>query len=309
MLTTLFVDMNAYFASVEQEVRPSLRGKPVGIVATLTDYTCCIAASYEAKKMGVKTGTGVIDAKRLCPEIRIIEARPELYVRYHHQIVAAVESCIHVDTVMSIDEMACRLMGSEREPENAMTIGYRIKAAIRNVGETLRCSIGIAPNRVLAKVASDMQKPDGMTVITLADLPHKLYPLELEDLPGVGKRMHARLRLAGICTVEQLCARRKIVWRRSGRACWEHVGITGCGARKRWSRPRTAVRWGTRMSCRPTYEMKNQPAPSSSTSSTRPECGYGAWDTGRRCWACRWNSKTAGGTRRDRWGTVRIRRR
>ena len=125
--------------------------------------------------MGVKTGTGVIDAKKLCPDIRIIEARPELYVRYHHQIVAAVESCIHVDNVMSIDEMACRLMGPEREPENAIAIGHKIKLSVKNVGETLRCSIGIAPNRLLAKVASDMMKPDGLTVIKLEDLPHKLY--------------------------------------------------------------------------------------------------------------------------------------
>lgn len=207
MLTTIFLDMNAYFASVEQQVRPSLRGRPVGIVATLTDYTCCIAASYEAKQMGVKTGTGVRDARKLCPGIKIIEARPELYVRYHHQIVEAVESCLHVDHVMSIDEMACRLMGTERAPENAIALGHKIKRTIKaQVGDYLRCSVGIAPNRLLAKVASDMQKPDGLTVIKLEDLPQKLYSLDLEDLPGIGKGMHARLERSGIKTVEALCA-------------------------------------------------------------------------------------------------------
>jgi DNA polymerase IV len=205
MLTTLFVDMNAYFASVEQQVRPSLRGKPVGVVATMTDSTCCIAASYEAKRQGVKTGTGVREAKRMCPGLRIVVARPELYVRYHHRIVEAVESCVHVSSVHSIDEMACRLLSNECEPGRAVEIAGAIKAAIRGVGDTLGCSIGIASNRILAKVAADMQKPDGLTVIQKHELPERLYALELEDLPGVGDKMHRRLESAGVRTMRELC--------------------------------------------------------------------------------------------------------
>lgn len=203
----LFVDMNSYFASVEQQLRPELRNQPVGIVATLTDHTCCIAASYEAKAVGIKTGTAVHEAKRLCRHIRIIEARPLLYVRIHHAIIAAVESCLHVDSVLSIDEMACRLLGAERLEENAMAIARQVKKKIKtDVGEYLRCSIGLAPNRFLAKVAADMQKPDGLTVIRPDDIPRKLYTLALDDFPGIGRQMLLRLHGAGISTVEQMYA-------------------------------------------------------------------------------------------------------
>ncbi|MDX1964143.1 MAG: type VI secretion protein ImpB [Pirellulales bacterium] len=204
MLGYLFIDMNAYFASVEQHLRPELRGQPVGVVPMLADTTCCIAASYEAKKYGVKTGTGVAEARRLCPRIRLVEARPDVYVRYHHRVVAAVESCLHVDVVMSIDEMMCRLIGEHRREATARDLAARIKAAIRrDAGEFLRCSIGIAPNRMLAKMAADLQKPDGLTVIRAEELPQRLFGLSLTDFPGVGERMQARLHRYGVTTVEQ----------------------------------------------------------------------------------------------------------
>ena len=96
LLNWLFVDLNSYFASVEQDARPELRGCPVAVVPMMADTTVCIAASYEAKAKGVRTGTVVADAKRMCPGIVLIEARHELYVEYHHKIVEAVESCLPV---------------------------------------------------------------------------------------------------------------------------------------------------------------------------------------------------------------------
>ena len=104
----LFLDLNSYFASVEQELRPELRGKPVAVLPVMTDRTSCIAASYEAKAFGIKTGTRVSDAKQLCPQIKLVEARHAVYVRYHHKIVEAVESCVPNAAVVSIDEMACQ---------------------------------------------------------------------------------------------------------------------------------------------------------------------------------------------------------
>ena len=95
-LNWLFVDLNSYFASVEQQDRPELRGKPVGVVPMMADTTCCIAASYEAKAHGVKTGTIVADAKRMCPNIILVEARHEIYVDYHHRVIEAVETCVPV---------------------------------------------------------------------------------------------------------------------------------------------------------------------------------------------------------------------
>lgn len=205
-LRYLFVDMNSYFASVEQQDQPDLRGRPIGVVPMMTDSTCCIAASYEAKAYGVGTGTGVREARQKCPSIAIVVARPRVYVEYHHRIVEAVESCLHVDCVSSIDEMYGRLMGVERQPERAAAIAFAVKAAIRRVGEALRCSVGIAPNAWLAKVASDMVKPDGMTMILPDQLPEALYRLKLTDLPGIASRMNARLESRGIKHVHQLCA-------------------------------------------------------------------------------------------------------
>ena len=128
-LNWLFVDLNSYFASVEQEARPELRGRPVGVVPMMADTTCCIAASYEAKAFGVRTGTIVADAKRMCPEIVLVEGRHELYTEYHHRVVEAVESCVPVTAVCSIDEMACRLMGRERPLRAAIDLGMRVKAS------------------------------------------------------------------------------------------------------------------------------------------------------------------------------------
>ena len=204
-LNWLFVDLNSYFASVEQEVRPELRGQPVAVVPMLADTTVCIAASYEAKAHGVRTGTLVGDAKRLCPGLVLLEARHEIYVEYHHRIVEAVESCLPVTAVLSIDEMACRLIGRERPLLAAMELGRKVKAAIRDkVGPMLRSSVGIATNRYLAKVASDMEKPDGLVALPLDILPQALRQLSLRDLPGVGARTEERLIQQGIRSMDDL---------------------------------------------------------------------------------------------------------
>ena len=203
----LFVDLNSYFASVEQETRPELRGRPVAVVPMMADTTCCIAASYEAKAHGVKTGTIVADAKRMCPGLILVEGRHELYVDYHHRIVEAVETCLPVSAVLSIDEMACRLMGRERPLLAALELGRKVKARIREqVGPCLRSSVGLATNRYLAKIASDMEKPDGLVALPLDILPQALCQLTLRDLPGIGARTEKRLNAKGIQTMDQLLA-------------------------------------------------------------------------------------------------------
>jgi DNA polymerase IV len=203
----LFLDLNSYFASVEQEVQPELRNRPVAVVPSMVDTTFCIAASYEAKAKGVKTGTMVKDAKALCPEIVLVEGRHELYTEYHHRIIAAVESCVPVTAVLSVDEMACRLIGRERPLLAAMELGRRAKEAIRKqVGSSLRCSVGLAPNRYLAKVATDMEKPDGLVALTRDILAEALPTLKLQDLPGVGAKTELRLNEKGIRTMADLLA-------------------------------------------------------------------------------------------------------
>lgn len=206
-LRWLLLDLNSYFASVEQELRPELRGRPIAVVPVMADTTSAIAASYEAKAFGVRTGTRVGDAKLMCPGIELVEARHDVYVDYHNRIVEAVEKCVPVSAVLSIDEMASTLIGREQPLSAALELAKRVKESIRtNVGSTLRCSIGLAPNRYLAKIASDMQKPDGLVALTLDQLPSALTNLTLRDLPGVGARMEKRLHDQGIRTMPQLLA-------------------------------------------------------------------------------------------------------
>lgn len=207
-LSVLFLDLNSYFASVEQAERPELRGRPTAVVPLMADTTFVIAASYEAKKFGVKTGTRVKDAKRMCPEIELVLGRPPLYVHYHRRIIDIVESVLPVDKVCSIDEMRCKLLGAERQPAMARELALKIKKAIReDVAENMSCSIGVAPNSFLAKVATEMQKPDGLVVLQAEDLPGSLCTLKLTDFPGINVRMKARLNAHGIFSTADLISR------------------------------------------------------------------------------------------------------
>jgi len=215
-LRMMVVDFNSYFASVEQQERPELRGHPVVVLPVMTDSTCCIAASYEAKRFGVKTGTNAGEARKLCPGLVVLEARPDLYVKYHHRLIAAIDSCLPVTQVLSIDEMSCALLGRWQERETALGLARQIKERISaTVGECLRSSIGIAPNGFLAKTASDMQKPNGLVVLDEADLPTALLRLQLRDFCGIGESRERRLHACGIRTVEQLCRAPKSILRRA----------------------------------------------------------------------------------------------
>ena len=205
MLRWLFFDLNSYFASVEQQDNPGLRGKPIAVVPSMTDATCAIAASYEAKAYGIKTGTKIYDAKKMCPDLICVPARHDVYVAYHERIFDEVERHLPVEKRCSIDEGACRLMHNEREPDQAIAIARQIKQGLAdNIGPAIRCSIGIAQNMFLAKVASDMQKLDGLIVLPPNDYKDRLFAMELRDFCGIGANMERRLNRAGIHTVAQL---------------------------------------------------------------------------------------------------------
>jgi DNA polymerase-4 len=216
----LHIDLNSFFASVEQQLHPEYRGKPLGVCGTMADTGALIAASYEAKALGVKTLTKVGEAKRLIPGIILVEGSHTQYAEYSHKIAEAVERICPVAHTPSVDEMVCQLIGRERQPPNARRIALAAKQAIKDdVGETLRCSIGMAPNRYLAKIASDMQKPDGLIGLLPSQLPRAIAHLELRDLPGVGARTEARLNAKGITTMEQLLA----LDRNGMHALWDSV--------------------------------------------------------------------------------------
>lgn len=216
----LFIDFNSYFASVEQQLNPALRGKPVAVVPVMTDSTCAIAASYEAKAYGVKTGTNIREAKRMCPGLICVMARHGAYVDYHERLKAEIDKHIPILQEESIDEMSCQLYGRHQMEPTAIELAKKIKAGIAtHVGVCLTCSIGISTNRFLAKIASDMKKPNGITVLNPARMPHCLASLKLRDLPGIGHNMEKRLFDKNIFTIEQLwkCAPKQ------ARAIWGSV--------------------------------------------------------------------------------------
>lgn len=203
----LHIDLNSFFASVEQQLHPEYRGRPTAVVGTMADTGTIIAASYEAKALGIKTGTKVGEARAKCPAIVLVDGSHTVYSEFSHRIAAAVERCCPVAHTPSIDEMVCQLVGREQEPPRARRIALEVKQAIKDdVGETLRCSIGMAPNRYLAKIASDMQKPDGLIGLLPSQLPRAIAHLDLRDLPGVGAKTEARLHRKGIRTMEELLA-------------------------------------------------------------------------------------------------------
>ncbi|UAJ11658.1 Y-family DNA polymerase [Glacieibacterium megasporae] len=204
-LRWLYLDLNSYFASVEQQLDPALRGRPIAVAPVHTDSTSAIAASYEAKAFGINTGTPIWEAKAKCRDLVVVPARHEEYVRFHHRIVAEVERHVPVTAVCSIDEVACRLCDNESGRAAVGDLARRIKAGIAaNVGTELKSSIGVAPNRLLAKMAADMEKPDGLTVLDAECLDARLRALRPNDIPGVGKNMEKRLAAAGVVTMARI---------------------------------------------------------------------------------------------------------
>jgi DNA polymerase-4 len=206
----------------------------------MAETSCCIAASYEAKAFGIRTGTGVAEARRLCPGIVLIEGKHEVYVDFHQRAVAAVGRIAPVRQVLSIDEMECELTGSWCEREKAVKIAEHIKTEIyRSVGESMRTSIGIAPNTLLGKLASDMHKPNGLTVLEQSDIPSKLLHLKPSAITGVGPRMVQRLEKAKIVTMADLYAAPRDVLH----TVWGGVGGTEMydKLRGQWYGPRVTI--------------------------------------------------------------------
>jgi DNA polymerase-4 len=198
----LFIDFDSFYASVEQQDNEEYRGKPVIVVPCISDYTCAIAASYEAKGLGVKTGTRVSVAKEKIPGLFVCAARPKRYVEIHNKIVEILSNHFKKVQVLSIDEMACDI--EENDDFDCEMIAALLKLDLMdNLGEFITCSIGVAKNVFLSKVAADMNKPNGFTA--LGDEAQKqLETLGLTDLPGIADRMEARLNKSKIKTIEDL---------------------------------------------------------------------------------------------------------
>ncbi|MDE2133328.1 MAG: type VI secretion protein ImpB [Alphaproteobacteria bacterium] len=202
----LYLDFDGFFASVMQQAMPHLRGRPVGVIpfeTSAANSTVVIACSKEAKAAGCKNVMRVPDARVICPDIILVTQRPDLFRRAHNALLNEISCEIPIETVKSIDELACKLDRHNIAEPNALA--QRIKSRIRhNIGEQITCSIGFAANRLLAKIACKVDKPNGVTIWPPPDMPMPLLALPLEDIPGVGKRMEERLNQARIHTMADL---------------------------------------------------------------------------------------------------------
>lgn len=207
--TVMWLDINSCFATVEQQANPLLRGKPVAVAAYTTPGGCILAPSIEAKRYGVKTGMRVREGKALCPKLIILPSDPAKYRFVNRKLLALLASYSAEIEVKSIDEMVLSLANSpslttSRESqisEIMITIAKEIKRRIKQeIGEWLTVSVGIAPNRFLAKTAASLHKPDGLDVIDKSNIEKVLSKLKLEDLCGIKAGYGDRLRRGGITT-------------------------------------------------------------------------------------------------------------
>ena len=197
----LFIDMNSFFASCEQQTNYWLRGRPVAVCVYTGKYGCVIAPSIEAKKRGIKLGMRLNEAIKICPELVPLETDPDKYRTFHSRIIHILKRYSDDVIPKSIDEAIVDLSSYKKIHPDVVEVAKKIKNDIyEEVGDWLKCSIGIAPNAFLAKLASDIQKPDGLTVINPENIDAVLKKLELTDLSGIASGMAARLNKAGIYT-------------------------------------------------------------------------------------------------------------
>lgn len=199
----MHIDLNSCFATVEQQARPMLRGKPVAIVNRKTDKTAIVTASYEAKVMGVKVGMKLKEARQLCPDIIPLESDPSKYRYVYHKLLDIMRDYSAHVTMKSIDEGVIDFHQTSHEiaGRDLRDIAIEIKQRLKDeIGVWMRCNIGIATNRFLAKTAAGLHKPDGLDVITSQNIKEILGELKLTDLTGIAHRNEHRLNSVGIYT-------------------------------------------------------------------------------------------------------------
>ncbi len=198
----LHLDMDAFFASVEQHDRPELRGKCI-IVGGSSPRGVVTTASYEARRCGVRSAMPMFEARRRCPHGIVVPGRMHRYKEISRRVMSRLQSFTPLVEKVSIDEAYMDISGCERLHGPPAQMGAAIKKAVRDEVR-LTCSVGIAPVRFLAKIASDIQKPDGMTIITPDRVMRFIDRLPVQKVPGVGPKALERLNKIGIDTLGQV---------------------------------------------------------------------------------------------------------
>ncbi len=201
--TIMHVDLNSCFASVEQQANPLYRGHPVAVAAYTTGNGCILAASREAKVLGIKTGMPISEGKSIFPRLIVLPPDPPKYRAVNKALFTLLSRYSPEVSIESIDEMVLKVPGNPHMLSVARDIKERIKA---DIGDWLTVSVGIAPNRYLAKVASMLHKPDGLDTITGENIREIFAALKLEDLCGIKEGNANRLRFAGIVTPAAMLA-------------------------------------------------------------------------------------------------------
>ncbi len=201
----LHLDMNSYFASVEQQANPFLRGRPVGVVATMSPNGCIIASSIEAKAKGIKTGFRIREAQQIDPNIILIPNDAAKYRTVTSGIMRIIQSYTEDIELYSIDEAFLDLTGFVHSLDGAAAISEEIRQRITDeVGEWLRCSAGVAPTRWLSKFGSDTADKGKTLVLHQGNLATHLDPRRVTDAWGIAKRLERRLHLLNIYTLGDL---------------------------------------------------------------------------------------------------------
>lgn len=199
--STLFLDMDSFFASVEQQYNPKLRGRPVGVCPCLGDGCCVVAASREAKLYGVRTGLRVRDARRLCPEIVLISDSPTSYRQVHASFMQVLDNTVCRVQSRGIDEAWMKLPWYLVGSKEAHTMAHQIKADVSSaVGPYISCSIGIAPNIWLGKMGASHRKPNGLVELRTSELEAFYAQLRLTDLNGISRGLARQCYRLGIYT-------------------------------------------------------------------------------------------------------------
>ncbi|TMN20749.1 DNA polymerase IV [Lentibacillus cibarius] len=197
------VDMNSFYASVEMAYNPKLKGKPLAIAGNPEERKgIIVTSSYKARAKGVRTTMQLWEARRLCPDLTVLRPNFDRYrtaSKEMFQMLAAITTCVQP---VSIDEGYMDITGTE-EHGSPIEIAENLQQQIKNELD-LPCSIGIAPNKFLAKMASDMKKPMGITILRKRDIREKLWPLPIEEMYGVGEKTAAKMRAIDIQTIGDL---------------------------------------------------------------------------------------------------------
>lgn len=196
------IDLNAFYASAEILRDPSLKGRPV-VVSGLTKRSVVTTASYEARRFGVRSAMPIQEALKLCPDLVVVKGHHDYYSELSEKFISYIRKYTKQLEQASIDECYADMTEAIHQFDKPLDLAWQLQQELM-ADLHLQCSIGVAPNKFLAKMASDMKKPMGITVLRKQEVPAKLWPLSIDDMRGIGKKTAPLIKELGILTIGDL---------------------------------------------------------------------------------------------------------